>query len=191
MTSLLRSRTDPRWTAVALGDVGATLQDHAHCEKKAAANAVKLVADYPDRPAQVRALAKLAQEELHHFLQVLAELSARGLSLPPDLGDPYAQALLALVRNGNGPGAKLCDRLLAGALIEARSCERLELLAAALPDPRLAGFYARLAQAEAGHEQLFLDLAREADPGADARLAVMAAAEAGIVAGLPLLPRIH
>jgi tRNA-(ms[2]io[6]A)-hydroxylase len=186
--TLLRTPTDPRWAAIAVADLGRTLQDHAHCEKKAAASAVKLVADHPDRPVQVRTLARLAQEELQHFLQVLSELSARGLSLPPDPGDPYAQALLGHVRGGPG---RLCDRLLVCALIEARSCERLQLLAAALPDARLAGVYARLAQAEAGHERLFLDLAREADPGADARLAALATEEARIVAGLPLLPRIH
>jgi tRNA-(ms[2]io[6]A)-hydroxylase len=185
---LLRSATDPRWADVAVADLDRTLQDHAHCEKKAAASAVKLVADHPDRPAQVRALAKLAQEELQHFLQVLSELSARGLPLPPDPGDPYVQALLAHVRGG---APRLCDRLLVCALVEARSSERLQLFADALPDPRLRGVYARLAQSEAGHERLFLDLAREAHPGAAARLEALAAEEARIVAALPLLPRIH
>jgi tRNA-(ms[2]io[6]A)-hydroxylase len=186
--TLLRSATDPRWAGIAVADLDRTLQDHAHCEKKAAASALKLVADHPDRPALVRALARLAQEELQHFLQVLSELSARGLPLPPDPGDPYAQALLVHVRGGRG---RLCDRLLVGALIEARSCERLRLLAAALPDPRLAGVYARLARAEAGHERLFVELAREADPGADGRLEALAVEEARIAAALPLLPRIH
>jgi len=189
---LLQTPTDPRWVTVALADLDRTLQDHAHCEKKAAASAVKLVADHPDRPGQVRALAKLAQEELQHFLQILSELSARGLPLPPDPGDPYVQALLAQVRGGQGgSAARLCDRLLVCALVEARSCERLQLLADALPDPRLAGVYARLAQSEGGHELLFLDLAREVDPGADARAEVLAAEEARIVAALPVLPRIH
>ncbi len=51
----------------------------------------------------------------------------------------------------------------------------------------------RLAQSEAGHERLFVDLARVHADGndADRRLEEMAAAEAEIVAGLPLLPRIH
>jgi tRNA 2-(methylsulfanyl)-N6-isopentenyladenosine37 hydroxylase len=189
--TLLRSSTDPRWIAVALADLDRTLQDHAHCEKKAAASALKLVADHPDRPDLVRALAKLAQEELQHFLAVLAELGRRGVPLPPDEGDPFAQALVRLVRSG-GP-ERLVDRLLVSALIEARSCERLSLLAGALPDPRLRDVYARLAQSEAGHEQLFLDLARRHGEGQDvpARLAALAEEEARIVAALPLLPRIH
>jgi tRNA-(ms[2]io[6]A)-hydroxylase len=186
---LLRSATDPRWAGIAAGDLGATLGDHAHCEKKAAASALKLVADHPDRPDLVRALARLAQEELQHFLAVLAELSRLGMVLPPDAGDPYAQALVRLV--SSGPGA-LVDRLLVSALIEARSCERLLLLAGALPEPRLQELYGRLARSEAGHERLFLDLAvAVGGDAALARLEALAGAEAGIVAALPLLPRIH
>jgi tRNA 2-(methylsulfanyl)-N6-isopentenyladenosine37 hydroxylase len=189
--SLLRSTTHARWVQVALSDLDRTLQDHAHCEKKAAASALKLIADHPDRPDLVRALAKLAQEELQHFLGVLAELGRRGAPLPPDEGDPYAQALFRLVRSGEGPGSKLVDRLLVGALIEARSCERLWLLAEALPDPRLRELYARFAQSEAGHETLLVDLARRHGDGVDARLERLAAEEARIVAALPVLPRIH
>ncbi len=188
--SLLRSATDPRWAGVAAADLDRTLGDHAHCEKKAAASALKLVADHPDRPELVRSLARLAREELQHFMAVLVELGRRGAALPPDEGDPYAQALLRQVRSGPG---RLLDRLLAAALIEARSCERLALLGEALPDPRLAELYRRLAQAEAGHERLVVDLARRhcGEAEAEARLAELAEAEARIVAGLPLLPRIH
>jgi tRNA 2-(methylsulfanyl)-N6-isopentenyladenosine37 hydroxylase len=188
--SLLRSTTDPRWVGIAIEALDRTLADHAHCEKKAAASAVKLVADYPGRPELVRTLAKLAQEEMQHFLAVLAEMGRRGVALSPDEGDPYAQALFRLVRGGSG---RLVDRLLVGALIEARSCERLEILAEALPDPRLRELYARFAQSEAGHERLFVDLARRHGvvDDVDGRLAFLAEEEARIVAGLPLLPRIH
>jgi tRNA-(ms[2]io[6]A)-hydroxylase len=187
---LLRSSTDPRWVSIAVGDLRSTLSDHAHCEKKAAASAVKLVADHPDRPDLVRALAKLAQEEMGHFLAVLAEMAYLGAVLGPDGGDPYAQALLRLVRGGAG---RLVDRLLVAALIEARSCERLALLAGALEAPRLRELYARLAQSEAGHERLFVDLARTSGAGeeVDRRLEALADAEARIVAALPLAPRIH
>ena len=188
--SILRSSTDPRWTEVALGDLDRTLGDHAHCEKKAAATALKLIADHPDRPELVRPLARLAQDEQQHFLAVLVELSRRGAPLPPDDGDPYAQRLLRLVRHGT---ARLLDRLLVGALIEARSCQRLALLGEALPAGRLRDLYRRLAQSEAGHERLFVELAvgEAGEPGARARLGELAEAEAQIVAGLPLRPRIH
>jgi tRNA-(ms[2]io[6]A)-hydroxylase len=189
---LLRSVTDPRWLGVALADLDRTLGDHAHCEKKAAASALKLVADHPERAEMVRALAKLAQEELQHFFAVLNELQRRGAPLPPDDGDPYARQLLALVRSG---GARLMDRLLVAALIEARSHERLALLGEApgLQDPRLAELYRRLAVAEAGHERLFVQLAEEVATPAEVarRLAELAEAEARIVAALPLEPRIH
>jgi tRNA-(ms[2]io[6]A)-hydroxylase len=188
--SLLRSATDPRWLGVALADLDRTLGDHAHCEKKAAATALKLIAEHPGQPELVRALAKLAQEEQGHLLAVLVELSDRGARLPRDEGDPYAQELMRLVRSGPG---RLVDRLLVCALIEARSHERLALLAGALPPGRLRDLYARLAQSEAGHERLFVELA-EAQVGAAVartRLEALAAAEAQIVARLPLLPRIH
>lgn len=188
--TILRSATDPRWAPVAVAGLDRTLADHAHCEKKAAASALKLVADHPEHPELVRALARLAQEELQHFLAVLAELARRGIALPSDDGDPYARALVRLVRGGGA--AALMDRLLVSALIEARSCERLLLLAEALPDPRLRELYARFAQSEAGHERLFVDLARRhGGDAADARLAALAEAEARIVRELPILPRIH
>ena len=95
-----------------------------------------------------------------------------------------------LVRGGPH---RLLDRLLVGALIEARSCERLHMLGTALPPGPLRELYVRLAQSEAGHERLFVDLAEESGgPEATrARLDVLAEAEARIVAALPLLPRIH
>ena len=194
--TLLRSATGPAWLPVALAGMDRTLSDHAHLEKKAAASALKLVADHPERTAMIRPLAKLAQEELQHFLAVLAELGRLGYPLLPDEGDPYAQRLRRLVRSGGTE--RLVDRLLVGALIEARSCERLFLLAEGLAragpaaDPRLAELYDRLARSEGGHETLFLDLAREvAGDAADARAAELATAEAAIVAELPVLPRIH
>lgn len=188
--TILRSATDPGWPAVALADLDRTLGDHAHCEKKAAASALKLVADHPDRPELVRPLARLAQEEHQHLMAVLVELSRRGAPLPPDEGDPYAQALFGEVRPGR---ARLLDRLLVAALIEARSCERLRLLGEALPDGRLRALYVRLAQSEAGHERLFVDLAERTTGAAEARtrLDALAEREAQIVVALPLLPRIH
>ena len=195
--TILCSATDPRWVEVALSDLDATLADHAHCEKKAVATAVKLVADHPDRPGLVRARARRAQEELQHFLALVTEVERRGRALPPDQGDPYVQQLLRLVRGG---APRLVDQLLVAALVEARSCERMRLLGERLPDERLRELYRRLAQSEEGHERLFVDLALEAGraaelPGGEAsvraRLGELAGAEAAIAAALPLLPRMH
>ena len=52
------------------------------------------------------------------------------------------------------------DLLCTGALIEARSCERFELLAPRLPEP-MGTFYSDLAAAEKRHLDLYLSLARQ------------------------------
>jgi tRNA-(ms[2]io[6]A)-hydroxylase len=95
----------------------------------------------------------------------------------------YAGELRSLLIN-HEPQRKI-DLLLCGALIEARSCERFELLAPQLQQP-LAGFYANLAEVERRHQGLYLSLAQAAAndlPGAskgylESRLAVIAAREA-------------
>ena len=148
---MLKSPTDPRWLPCALVRLDALLADHAHCEKKAAATALSLVGAYPDRERLVRHLSALAIEELRHFRAVHERLRARGLGLTRDAGDPYAKQLMQLVRSGGD--ARLMDRLLVGGLIEARSHERLTLLAEGIAEPGLAGFYASLARAEHGHKR--------------------------------------
>jgi len=45
------------------------------------------------------------------------------------------------------------------ALIEARSCERMTLLAAALDDPDVVGLYRSLLASEARHHRAYVDLA--------------------------------
>jgi tRNA-(ms[2]io[6]A)-hydroxylase len=189
--------TPAGWGEVAVADLPATMSDHAHAEKKAALNALSLLSREPQRSDLARRMTRLAQEELGHLAAVLAHLRARGWVLAADRPDRYARALLGL-RRGGGP-AELVDRLLIAALIEARSWERLHLLAIALDARRvpdegaLAGFYHELAASEAGHYRLFVELARIECPGedVDARLAVLAGAEAKIVLVLPHEARIH
>lgn len=187
---VLKSSSDPRWLATALADLDAVLVDHAHCEKKAAATALSLVAAYPDREHLVRRMSALAIEELRHFREVHERICARGLRLGRDPGDPYARGLMQRVRSGGG--GRLTDRLLVAGLIEARSHERLQLLAGGIADTGLAAFYAGLARAERGHARMFVELAERYDPAcAAARLGELARHEAELVAGLPLEPRIH
>jgi tRNA-(ms[2]io[6]A)-hydroxylase len=187
----LKTETDPRWLERALADFDAVLIDHAHAEKKAAASAMALVSAYPERNVLVRRCVKVAQEELRHFQKVHEILVARGVELTRDRGDPYVKRLLACVRKGQA--GQLTDRLLVAALVEARSCERLQLLGEALADESLARFYTTLAKSEAGHFTLFRDLAAlYDDPTAvEARLEELATSEAEIVADLPIEPRIH
>ncbi|MBZ4400201.1 tRNA-(ms[2]io[6]A)-hydroxylase [Myxococcus faecalis] len=163
---ILHSATDPRWLPLALEHFDAVLVDHAHCEKKAAANALSLLQAYPDLPGLPAQMARLAREESAHLARVLDLMEARGLTLTKDAGDPYAQGLQKLVRT---PAAeRRTDRLLVAAIIEARSCERLSLLAEGLTDPALARFYGELAQSEDGHQSLFFRLAVTASGGDDA-----------------------
>jgi tRNA-(ms[2]io[6]A)-hydroxylase len=187
---MLVSKTSARWVEVASSDLDSLLEDHAHCEKKAAASALSLIAAYPAHDELVRLLSALAIEELQHFRRVHDRLVARGRRLGSDGGDPYAKKLLALARPNRG---RLTDRLLLLGLIEARSHERLGLLAEGLRDRDLARFYGQLADAESRHAELFRDLAAVYDEpeAVDARLRELARAEAEIVARLPLLPRMH
>jgi tRNA-(ms[2]io[6]A)-hydroxylase len=167
------------------------LQDHAHCEKKAAATALSLIATYPERHELTRPLVRLAQEETQHFFRVLAELTQRGIPLERDHGDPYAHALLQLARPRREE--RLLDRLLVSAVIEARSCERFQLLGEASAEPRLARLYRDLFLAEARHHDLFLGLAGRLFGAAvvDERLDEILDAEARIVEGLPVRAAIH
>jgi tRNA-(ms[2]io[6]A)-hydroxylase len=190
---MLKSRTDPRWFEVSRRDLGALLSDHLHCERKAAENALSLVRRYCGSAALVERLTRLAHEETSHLVQVGELLSERGLALRPDLPNWYARGLLELVR-GNEPGRRV-DALLVAALIEARSHERLSLLAAgfeASGEADLGAIYTALANAEDRHAELYVELAREgAREDVDARLRELAGREAEILARLEPGSRIH
>ena len=186
----LRCETDPRWLRKALAHLDEVLVDHAHCEKKAAANALSLLQAYPEVPGLPAHMARLAREESSHLARVLQLLERRGLALGRDPGDPYAQALQALVRT---PAAqRQLDRFLVAAIIEARSCERLALLAEGLPDADLRRLYSELARSEDGHQKLFLRLATRVHGDATwQRLEQLLAAEADVVRRLPIRAAIH
>ncbi|WP_254614619.1 tRNA-(ms[2]io[6]A)-hydroxylase [Myxococcus sp. CA056] len=190
---ILHRATDPRWLPLALEHFDAVLVDHAHCEKKAAANALSMLQAYPDLPGLPAQMARLAREESAHLARVLDLMEARGLTLTKDSGDPYAQGLQKLVRT---PALeRRLDRLLVAAVIEARSCERLSLLAEGLTDPALARFYGELAQSEDGHQSLFFRLAVTANGGNEAavreRLEWMLGHEARVLDEVGLRVAIH
>ncbi|HEY8040529.1 MAG TPA: tRNA isopentenyl-2-thiomethyl-A-37 hydroxylase MiaE [Polyangiaceae bacterium] len=191
----LKTSTDDAWAAQALRDVDAVLVDHAHCEMKAASNALSLAARYPGDLELVRSLTDLAREEIDHFQRVLSILVARGVELGPPISDTYAAELRRAANElprQTWASAALVDRLLVGALIEARSCERFRLLAdatARAPEhAALHALWSELLAAEARHYRTFVDLATRA-AGEDrarvaARLDEMARAEGEIVVAL-------
>ncbi len=183
--------TAPAWKDAVLSRFDDLLLDHIHCEKKAAATAIGLINRYPERSGMVRRLLMHAQEELQHF-HLLHELALeRGLVLHRDRPDSYVHALLQHQR-GNEPG-RLVDALLIAALIEARSCERFLLIMEDLPTEELRRLYAALAASEAGHAQVFRELAfdvTEAD-AVERRYAELCVVEAEILRGLPGEARMH
>lgn len=134
----LRCETPQAWLDHALAHIDEVLEDHAHCEKKAAATALSLLSSFPDRPELALPMAALAEEESGHLRQVIEALHKRGRTLGRDPGDPYVQALLDFVKGGKD---RLLDRLLVSACIEARSCERLKLLADHVTEPELKAMY--------------------------------------------------
>jgi tRNA-(ms[2]io[6]A)-hydroxylase len=176
---------------VALADFDAVLVDHAHCEKKAAANALSLLQAYPDVPGLPAQMARLAREESAHLAKVLALMEERGLSLGRDGGDPYAKGLQALLRNG--ARERRLDRLLVAGIIESRSHERLALLAESLDGARLRRFYAELARSEDGHQKLFVRLAQGLEEATvvEERLNALLDLEAALLAKLPVRAAIH
>jgi tRNA-(ms[2]io[6]A)-hydroxylase len=165
---------------------------------KAAANAISLATRWPASTKVARALAAVAEEELAHFREVLGEIERRGHVLGPPEVDAYARDLrrAAQASSDKSPRGSLADRLLVGALIEARSCERFRHLADALGarGDRLAGFYEDLFACEARHYTTMVDLAievRDDEPGVRVRLTDLARLEGAIASRLGRRPTMH
>jgi tRNA-(ms[2]io[6]A)-hydroxylase len=137
-------------------------------------------------------MTAIARDEVEHLAVVCRMLARRGGRLTRQHSNPYAADLRALVRRGEGR-EDLVDRLLVSALIEARSCERFQLLADACADAELAKLYRGLWASEHGHYRTFVQLAEEIEPPdrVAARWEQMLDAEAGIIARQAAGPRMH
>lgn len=192
----LRYQTPPAWAAAVLARPLELLNDHAHLEKKAAANALELLNRWPEpRPPEnwVAAMTAVARDEVEHLAVVCRLLARRGGKLTKQHSNRYASDLRALVRQGAGPG-ELVDRLMVSALIEARSCERFKLLGDACDnDPELRKLYRGLWASEHGHYRTFIQLAEEIEAAGKVakRWDEMLDAEARIVESQAPGPRMH
>ena len=187
----LQQPTSTAWVEQAIAHLDTVLLDHSHCECKAAGVALNLIFRYPSSPQLVRTLTAIAQEELEHFEQVNQWLERRGVPLAPLSSPPYAAGLKAQVRRQE-PG-RMLDSLLVAGLIEARSHERLGLLAAHCPEPELAQFFHGLMASEARHYGIYWTLATayfERDE-VDQRLQELATVESDLLSTLHPHPRIH
>ena len=176
MEGILRAPTPPAWVDAAVDNWRDVLVDHANCEKKAASTALALIFAYPEDDLLCLALSRLAREELRHFEQVQRMMTALDIAFIRQKPGRYASSLRARMRTT--PTERKLDLLLTGALIEARSCERFGLLAPRLPAP-LGAFYGQLAQSEARHFELYVELAGARAPDDwRARLHILAEEEA-------------
>ena len=155
----LAAASSASWLEQANARPDLVLIDHAHCERKAAGVALQLMFRYPSDEALGAALSPLAREELEHFELVLQLLQRRGIPLRPLPAPAYGATLTAAVRKGEPQ--RMLDSFLVAGLIEARSHERMALLAAHSPDPELRALYGELLASEARHFGLYWCLCEE------------------------------
>jgi tRNA-(ms[2]io[6]A)-hydroxylase len=187
----LRLDTSIEWVDTVLSDFNLFLNDHAQAEKKASGMAMSMLSHYPDKPDLVKAMIDLSIEELAHFREVIKLMQARGLQLGNDEKDPYINQIRACM--GKGKENYMLDRLLTAAIIEARGCERFGLIAQHHTDTELRDFYQLIADSEAKHHMLFIDLASLyfATETIETRLDELLDIEASIVKSLPNRAALH
>lgn len=183
--------TPAEWARLVEQDPISLLEDHAHCELKAAASAHALIAKNPERTELVRDLADIAIEELEHFKVVVGELEARGGRLGEQSENVYAATLHR--RSASTRESLVLDRLVIAHLIEARSLERFHLLAEGATDPGLRALFAELLPSEAAHQGFYAKAARSlfGRELADARIAALRALEGEVMAQLPFSHTVH
>jgi tRNA-(ms[2]io[6]A)-hydroxylase len=199
----LAAMSEAEWGRRALAYMDEILLDHAHCEKKAASTALSMIFRYPEYPQLMVPMSELAREELEHFELVVALIRKRGGEFVRQEPSPYAGRLMAAIRKHQP--ARLLDILLCCSLIEARSCERMQLLARALGERggaepghelhELWALYEGLLASEARHHATYVELARSCvdidEAGLQQRLRELAEHEAEVIRTAPGEPRMH
>ncbi len=162
----LLTATRDGWAELAAERLPEFLADHAICEQQAALFGLNLVAHYPADAELVDRMTALAAEEVTHLRRVSQLLYRRGLQPSRRRSNPYVQGLHKHITRESEQCLK-CDRLVVGALIEARSCERFTRLLDVITDrdAEVADLLFDLGPAEKRHWEAFYRLAsREVDP---------------------------
>jgi|SRR5438270_2815556 len=188
---LFREKVGPEWLPKVLNDLPAVLVDHAHLERKAATSALNLE-KYRDLYDRVSELNTIAIEELQHFNLVLDLLKRRGIPFGQPYPSPWIGGLMRAVRHGQRH--QVIDHLICCSLIEGRSCEKFQFLAAALKerDAELSAFYGGLVESEGNHYATYLLMARAIDEGeADRRLDFYLDLDAKLMREPNPLPMLH
>lgn len=150
--------TDSGWFSRIENHIDVLMSDHAHLEKRAASTGLNFIFKYASRVVLLKDLAQVVQEEMEHFVQALEKMEERNIEFVKIEPAPYASTLIKSLRK-NEPHLFM-DKLIAAAFIEARSCERFQILGENLEDEGLAAFYKELAIQEAHHHVLYTNLAR-------------------------------
>src|SRR5271165_3439330 len=189
---LLRAATPASWVAWACAQPEVLLLDHANCEKKAASTALALMFAYAEDLDLTDKMSRLAREELRHYEQVAKLI--RSMQIVPQRLAPgrYAERLRRLVSRSE-PQREL-DLMICGAFIEARSCERFQVLGDAIGAP-LRELFQGLHAAEARHYEVYLKLAGRAAARAaldlERRIGEFADLEAELISSQDSLFRFH
>jgi len=116
-----------------------------------------MLSEYPEI---VTELLAIAQEELDHFNQVHEIIKKRGYTFGRARKDDYVNELSKFIVQGSREDL-IVDKMLFGAMIEARSCERFKVLSENINDEDLRQFYKMLMISEANHYTMFIDFARQ------------------------------
>lgn len=167
---LFRENIPSDWLPSVLEHLPEVLVDHAHLERKAATTSLNLE-KYPELYARVGELNAIAIEELQHFDQVLTLLRRRNIQFGQPFPSRWIKGLMGSQRRGRRE--QVIDHLVCCALIEGRSCEKFQILAAALQsiDSELGTFYGSLVESEGNHYATYLLMAKAIDdPETDRRL---------------------
>ncbi len=188
----LYEKTSPLWAQKVVENFGDFLKDHAAAEKKAMSTALSMIAKYPNRVELVETMLHIAKEELEHYEQVTLLIHKRGEILKNDEKDTYIHQLFALMRNG--VQESFLDRLVLGAIVENRGCERFAMVAQALPEGHeLKEYYDHLSREEAKHYGQYIKLARMyfTEKEIRERLEFFLQAESEIIRKLPIRAMLH
>ena len=168
-TFRLQLPTDPRWVNIVEKNIEEILSDHAWCEQKAASNAITIITINSEYPDLVTDMLELAKEEMEHFQMVHDIIKKRGLKLARERKDEYVGELAQYMKKSN-TGSRVSgfvERMLFSAMIEARSCERFNVLSENIQDEELSKFYRELMESEAAHYTTFIGYARKYGEGID------------------------
>ncbi len=155
----LKSSSSSKWLQQAIENPIELLIDHAHCERKAAGVAVQMMFRYLSEPRLAEVLSPLAREELEHFERILGILNSRGRNLVPLQAPPYGSLLSKNISKEEPQ--RMLDSFLVAGLIEARSHERMTMLALHSRDTELRDLYNELLESEARHFCLYWRLATD------------------------------